>query len=178
MKKFYFIIITLLLLVGCNNKENTNSNSTSNENKRSNVSNITSNIDSNNNSDSNDNVSYDESKVGKNNVTLYLFYLSTCPHCHAEIEWLNTIENKYSYLKIVKYEVSTDNTLYEKVVEKMNINDYHVPLTIIGNDYLIGYSESKNDTIINLIKKHSTSEECDVVKNIEDGKDIEKCMKK
>lgn len=183
MKKISLIIITLLLLVGCNDKKNVNSDEKSNwieSNSNSNISsNITSNIDSNSNTvTSNSNIEYDESKVGSNKVTLYLFYLSTCPHCHAEIEWLNTIADKYTYLNIVKHEVSENNSLYYKIVEEMNINDYHVPLTIIGNDYMIGYSESKNEDIINLIKKHSSYDSCDAVKTIEDGKNIKNCLKK
>lgn len=177
MKKITLIIISLFLLVGCEKNEDKNFDE-SNRVETSNVSNVTSNIESNSNETSNEKIDYDESKVGTNKVTLYLFYLSTCPHCHAEMEWLDTIKDKYSYLNIVKYEVTENETLYEKVIDKMNINDYHVPLTVIGNDYMIGYSESRNNKLINLIKKHSTYDSCDVVKTIENNEDIEKCMKK
>ena len=145
MKKIFLVIISLFLLVGCNSKKEEN-----NSNLNNNISN--SNITSNSNS--NANVDYDESKVGTYKVNFYLFHLSTCPHCHEELKWLESIEKQYPYLNIIKYEVQEDSSLYEKVVEKMGINDYHVPLTIIGNDYKIGYSSEKNDELINLIKKY------------------------
>ena len=168
MKKITIVLVALLCLVGCNNKKEENKDE------------ITSNVVSNSNSNitSNTNNDYDESKVGTNKVNFYLFYLSTCPHCHEELEWLETIEKKYSYLNIIKYEVQENSELYEKVVEKMNINDYHVPLTIIGSDYMIGYSSTKNEDFINLIKKYSTYSSCDVVNTIKNNGDVEKCMKK
>ena len=112
----------------------------------------------------------------KNKVTLYLFYSSTCPHCHAEIEWLDSIKDDYDYLEIVKYEANENTELYESVVEKMEINDYHVPLTIIGKDYEIGYSESKNDELINLIKSYSDKKHCDVVNAVKNDEDVKKCI--
>ena len=172
MKKIFIVIISMFLLVGCNSKkeeETSNSNITSNSNVSN--SNITS------NSNSNEQKDYDESKVGKNKVNYYLFYLSTCPHCHEELEWIEKIEKQYSYVNFIKYEVQENNALYEKVVEKMNINDYHVPLTIIGNDYHIGYSSSTNDLLTNLFKKYSTFSSCDVVKTIENNGNIENCKK-
>lgn len=34
---------------------------------------------------------------------LYLFHREACPHCKAEIEYLNSIEDKYPNLEIIKY---------------------------------------------------------------------------
>lgn len=168
MKKIFIVIISLFLLVGCNSKK---------EEKNSNLNNNISNSNNVSNSNSNEKVDYDETKVGTYKVNFYLFYLSTCPHCHEELEWLDSIEKQYPYLNIIKHEVREDNSLYEKVVEKMGINDYHVPLTIIGNDYIIGYSAGKNSELTNLIKKYSTFSSCDVVKTIENNGNIDNCKK-
>ena len=155
MKKIFIVIIAILLLTGCNNSKNDTDSST--------------------NSNSDEIV---DKEVGTHQVTLYLFYSSTCPHCHAEIEWLETIKDKYLYLTIVKYEASKNFDLYEKVVNGMNIDDYHVPLTIIGTDYYIGYNEYKNDDFIKLIKDYSKIEHCDMVSNIINNEKSDICNKK
>ncbi len=111
-------------------------------------------------------------------LTLYLFYSSSCMHCHNEIEWLDSIKDKYKNLTIIKYEASENFAFYEEVVEKMKINDYHVPLTIVGNDYLIGYADSKSDDILSLIDRYSKFESCDVVKTIQNHGDLAKCQEK
>lgn len=109
-------------------------------------------------------------------VNLYLFYLSTCPHCHAEMEWLDSIKEQYDYLNIIKFEAHDNMNLYKKVLEKMNISNYNVPLTIIGNDYIIGFEEYKKDDIEKLIEKYSKFENCDLVDTIKNDDDINKCM--
>jgi len=172
MKKILVVMISLLLLVGCNSKKVDN-DSNSNNKSNSNVSNSNISPDSN----SNINIDYDKTKVGTYKVNFYLFYLSTCPHCHEELEWLEGIKKQYPYVNFIKHEVQEDSSLYEKVVEKMGINDYHVPLTIIGNDYIIGYSAGKNSEITNLMKKYSTFSSCDMVKTIENNGNIDNCKK-
>lgn len=159
MKKIVIIVITALALTGCSFK----------------------NEEENNPKTSNSNVSVSKNKdksIGTHNVTLYLFYSTTCPHCHAELEWLETIKKDYPYLNIVTYVASDNMDLYEKVVTEMNIDDYHVPLTIIGTDYYIGYSEYKNDDFIKLIEDYSKKEHCDMVSNIIENKNLDICNKK
>lgn len=113
-----------------------------------------------------------------NKVNLYLFYSSTCPHCHKEIEWLDTINNNYKNLNIVKYEASENMDFYEQVIDKMNINDYHVPLTIIGSDCTIGFSDDIKEEIEGYIKEYSSKSACDVVDSIKNNKNIESCINK
>lgn len=173
MKKNIFLILIVLCLIccGCDDKKNVDevnaTNTSSNE------------ISSNSNkvSNSNSNVKKGNDKIGKNKVTLYLFYSSTCPHCHAEIEWLDSIKDKYDYLNIVKYEARENTSLYESVVDKLNVNSYSVPLTIIGSDFTVGYSEAKNSTLLNLIESYSTYDHCDAVDTIKNNGNLEKCIK-
>lgn len=179
MKKNIFLILIVLFLMccGCDKSKEKNNDEINRDSLKSNeISNSNTNNNGSSSNDSSESKDYDESKVGDNQVTLYLFYSSTCPHCHAEIEWLDSIKDKYKYLNIVKYEASQNTNLYESVVDKLNVNSYSVPLTIIGSDFNIGYSELKNDTFINLIKKYSTYKHCDVVDTIKDNGDVEKCI--
>lgn len=186
MKKNIFLILAILCIICCgcdNNKvEITRSNSNNNDASSNNLnSNEISSSNTNSNStktstNTNSSKDYDESKVGNSEVTLYLFYSPTCPHCHAEIEWLDSIKDKYKYLKIVKLEASKNTELYESVVEKMKVNSYGVPLTIIGSEFNVGYNDSKGNDLIKLIEKYSTFKYCDAVDAIKNNGDLEKCI--
>ena len=40
-----------------------------------------------------------------NDIRLYLFHGDGCPHCAEELKFLDTIQDNYPNLEIVKYEV-------------------------------------------------------------------------
>lgn len=167
MKKLTVLIICLLVLVGCNDKKKENQNTDLNTNSNSNLnSNTSSNTDDYNND------------IGKYTVHLYLFHSKTCEHCQEEIAWLKSIENDYPYLKIHYYEASENQKLYENVKSKMNIDSTYVPLTIIGNDWFIGFASSKERKFIRTINDYSKQEFCDVVGTIIDGGNVNSCMEK
>ena len=113
----------------------------------------------------------------KDYVDLYLFHSDSCPHCKAEIKYLKNLD--YDYLKIHYYEVSKYPKLVDKVRKAYDIDNSYVPLTIIGSDYIIGYSESMNDEINNLIESYKDSGGgYNVVNKIIKGKDYKKNFKK
>ncbi len=119
----------------------------------------------------------DRANIGQNEVTLYLFYSSSCSHCHDEMTWLDSIVSNYEFLHIEKYEASQNNSLYDKVLSQMGINERYVPLTIIGDYYYIGFSESKKADFIKKIEDYSKYKSCDMVQTIVNGGDLEKCKK-
>ena len=87
-----------------------------------------------------------EAKV--NEVNIYLFYGETCPHCEKEQQYLETLKNEYTNIKIYKYEIwnntANKNLMYTVKKELGTIEDDRVPFTVIGDYGFIGYSESKN----------------------------------
>lgn len=111
----------------------------------------------------------------KEKTTINLFYLDTCPHCHEELKWLKTIEKEYN---INYYEVNDNRELYNDVVDKLDISSTGVPLTIIGNDYVIGFSDSIKSEIKDTLNKYEDNDYCDAVSLIKDGKNIKKCLEK
>lgn len=117
----------------------------------------------------------------KEKVTINLFHLSTCPHCREEIKWLKTIDDEY--IKINYYEVSENKELYDKVLKKLDISETGVPLTIIGSDYTIGYSNSIKSDIEDYIDLYSKNKHSDIVslikedKNIKEGLELNKNIK-
>ena len=85
----------------------------------------------------------------KNQVKLYLFYSSTCPHCAKEKKYLETIKDKYDNLTIYKYEVSEDNNgeISNLVSDSLDDDNQYIPYTIIGTYSLVGFNEYTQDKI-------------------------------
>ncbi len=72
---------------------------------------------------------------------LVLFYSDTCPHCHAEIRFLESIKAKYPDFTIETYEISQPGSV-EKMMDmakKYNFKPTGVPLTFVNGEYFIGY---------------------------------------
>ena len=117
----------------------------------------------------------------ENEIRLYLFHQNGCPHCEAELEFLESIEDDYPTLEIIKYEVSSNAmnySLYNKVMRKTGIHENGVPFTMIGTDYFVGFDENtgSDEEIKKSIEKFLKSDDykdiISMVKNDEDLSDI------
>ena len=94
-------------------------------------------------------------------ITLYLYFGDGCPHCEAEMKYLNKIEKKYPNLKIVKKEVWYDenNSLeLQKINEIFSIDSIGVPTNLIGETIIRGYSEGTGNKIERAIKYYSNTD--------------------
>ena len=95
----------------------------------------------------------------ENKINLYLFHSRDCSHCAAEVKWLEEIKEEYQdYLNVYEYEVTYDEenfTLMMNVTEKMGIPNQTVPITIIGDKYYIGYSDTTSSLIESTIKEYA-----------------------
>ena len=105
-------------------------------------------------------------------VTINLFYSSTCPHCKAEKMFLDTLDD----VEVRRYEVSAYPSLTQDVMNNLNIKESSVPITIIGSDYIIGYSDEIQDDILDMIDSYKKKDYCDVVDATIDEGDIESCI--
>jgi cytochrome c biogenesis protein CcdA/glutaredoxin-related protein len=85
------------------------------------------------------------------NIEIDLFYLTTCPHCHSEIEFLNSLKEKYSQIEVNTYIVDEKENL-DLMLKKYK--DYQVPQNVWGlvpavffedNIYIIGFEENVTD---------------------------------
>lgn len=98
----------------------------------------------------------------KDKTKLYFFYSNTCPHCKAEGEFIDTLEDKYEDLEILRYEVTTNkenNDLMNKYIKDLKITrTVQVPFTVIGNNYTIGYSSVIKDRIETYIEDENNTE--------------------
>lgn len=108
------------------------------------------------------------------NLTLYVFKGDGCPHCKAEMDYLDTIKDKYTNLEIKEYEVWYDDdnaSLLTKVESYFNIKRSGVPTTIIGNTVIQGYQNesSTGKKIERAINFYEENDYKDIVKEVKAG---------
>lgn len=112
--------------------------------------------------------------ISAKEVTINLFYSSSCPHCKAEKEFLNTIND--DEVKIEMYEVSSNkenSDLLDLVKESLDCSNNYVPYTVIGDIGLTGYSDNIRSQILHFIEKYKKEDYIDVVSKVkENGKSI------
>ena len=109
-----------------------------------------------------------------NKVTLYLFHRESCPHCKAELKYLDSIKDKYDYLEIKEYEVSENKKLYQKIINKINSSD-KTPLTIVGSKVIVGFADNTKSEIKRSIEiYHKYDDYCDLVTTDKSYKDCQK----
>lgn len=79
-----------------------------------------------------------------NKVDAYLFHGVGCPHCAKEIEFFDSIKDKYPDLNLVKYEVyfNRENALLlQEVANFLGVDGGGIPFLIIGDKTFIGFDE-------------------------------------
>ena len=105
-------------------------------------------------------------------ITLYLFYGDGCPHCAEEKLFLDEIKGSYDNFEIVMYEVwkDKDNQVFlNKVKSELGIERSGVPVTIIGDTYMVGWSEALEGRVTRAIRFYKNNEYTDVVEQIKNG---------
>ena len=105
-------------------------------------------------------------------ITLYLFYGDGCPHCAQEKIFLDSIKDSYDNLDIVMYEVwkNPENQKFlEQVKNELGIQRSGVPVTIIGDTYMVGWSEALEGRITRAIRFYNQNEYVDVIEQIRNG---------
>lgn len=115
-----------------------------------------------------------ENVFAKEQVNLYFFHGDGCPHCAEEEKFLAKIEKKYSYVKIIRYEVwknKSNALLMDRVGNRYDVATSSVPLTVISGTAISGYSESIGIKIERAIKyyKDNPKENVNYVSQIKNG---------
>lgn len=98
--------------------------------------------------------------AGSDGVELTLFWGDGCPHCADEKEWLASIEDDYPDLTVTMYEVWYDQAnqeLLAQTAEEMGFDPGGVPVTIIGDQVWVGWSEAIQEQVEYAIKYKMTS---------------------
>jgi len=116
--------------------------------------------------------------VSAKEIELYLFHGDGCPHCAEEINFLGTLNP--NDVHITKYEVwyNEENAAFmEKVKENLGIKRQGVPLTVIGDTYILGYGTDNKKKIKRAIKYYQENEYKDAVEEIKNGTYVKKDTK-
>ena len=120
--------------------------------------------------------------VSAKEVTLNIFYGEECPHCEAEQEYLKKLQKEYGDdLKINKIEVwhnEENSEFLEKVKKALNDKEQGVPYTVVGMSSLLGYNDSLQSDIKDMIENAKKNNEIDAVSYVKDGKKLPKKEKK
>lgn len=93
-------------------------------------------------------------------VNIYLFYSMYCPHCHDELEFLDTLKYKNDYkdkINIYTYEVTSSEENSEKLIEIKEMYEdksLGVPFTVIGDKYIVGYGDGTSERIENILNEY------------------------
>ena len=99
-----------------------------------------------------------KTEIDNSKINLYLFHGAECPHCEEEREWLKSIEKDYkNSVNIYYFEVWHDDTnkdYMSDIKEKLKISQNGIPLTIIGDKYFIGFSDTIGSQIENQLKEY------------------------
>ncbi|MFA7170006.1 MAG: hypothetical protein WC178_04080 [Candidatus Paceibacterota bacterium] len=86
-------------------------------------------------------------------LKVYLFWQQGCPHCAQEKVFLETLEEQRGEVEIVYYEIGSDSSVYRlmtEVKERLGVENSGVPLTVVGNNFLVGwYNEEVSGAALN-----------------------------
>lgn len=93
--------------------------------------------------------------------SVILFHGEECPHCQDEREFLEQLKQEMPELEIVEYEVwhnEENRKIFEDVAKRLGIEKLVVPITIVGDQYLIGFDSPENsgEKIREMIKDSDT----------------------
>jgi len=98
-----------------------------------------------------------------NSVTLVMFYGKGCPHCSQLHSFLEDLEQEIDYLDVKEYEIyfSEDNReLFENLAEIYDIEIQGVPTVFVGDNVLVGFSNSIGEQLKEEIEKCYEGEGC------------------
>ncbi len=82
---------------------------------------------------------------------IIFFWAEGCPHCAAESVFLEKLVSENSGLSVEKHEVSKSKENQQLLVDwskKLNFDANGVPVTIIGEKYVLGYMDGITDSKI------------------------------
>jgi len=80
-------------------------------------------------------------------VSVYLFWVSGCPHCDREIKFLQRLQQELPATDLQLFEITAageGRSLFLDVVRVLGISEPSVPLTIIGNHVWMGYAADRS----------------------------------
>lgn len=118
------------------------------------------------------NIDIGDYKYSDDKVNVYLFRGQGCGHCEHFLEFVSsTLVKEYGdYFNFIGYETwknDDNNSLMQKVKDSLGVTSKGVPFIVIGDSFFVGYGESRNEAIVNLIKsEYENKDRVDIVKKL------------
>ena len=105
-------------------------------------------------------------------VNIYYFWQEGCPHCDAQFEFFERIEDEWgTYFNIYAFDVVSiaDNSrLLSEVAGLLDAHVGGIPFTVIGEEVFTGFNARMEDDFVEAIEK-GISNDFDVFRYIVDG---------
>lgn len=102
------------------------------------------------------NLKLDDVVKEEGKVNIYFFWGDGCPICEKEIAFFDEIQEEYGqYYNLYTFETwhSEENQkIFTEFATAMGADTRGVPVTIIGNKVIVGFSESKKSELISAIE--------------------------
>jgi glutaredoxin len=90
-------------------------------------------------------------------VAVTIFWREGCPHCEEEIPFLQELAVEFPQVTINGFEVGSHNGNREyffALGDAMGFDTSGVPVTVIGDQYWIGYDEATGEAIRNTVESY------------------------
>lgn len=103
------------------------------------------------------------SAVGQEMVTVHLFWREGCMYCEREMAYFETLQARDQSLELKKYEVlnnKSNQELFKKINTTYNLNIRSVPITIIGDQVISGFSQPATPQQIESAIEQCRSNQC------------------
>ncbi len=88
-------------------------------------------------------------------VAITIFWREGCPHCEEEIPFLQELAVEFPQVTLYDYEVgshSGNREYFFALGDAMGFDTTGVPVTVIGDQYWIGYDEATGAAIRNVVE--------------------------
>jgi glutaredoxin len=78
-------------------------------------------------------------------ATIHVFTSKTCPHCTKEKQFLRSYKQEHPEVTIYNYDIakSANSRLLSLIAQELEVSGSGVPLTLIGNQVLIGFDSAQ-----------------------------------
>lgn len=88
---------------------------------------------------------HEKDEIGGVRVNLYMFWSTTCPHCHRALRFLDGLEEQLPWLEVRALEISdpANAELYERIAQQLGTEARYVPAFFYCGRWFQGYQDDQ-----------------------------------
>ena len=116
-------------------------------------------------------------KTDHEKVTVYLFYIESCGHCHAFLEYFNEnyIDEYKDYFEIKTINVNgskANSEFIDEVKNALGEKENGVPYIVVGDYDQLGFGDDGSNIIKEAIKEYKNKKYVDKIANLKEKKEF------